>query len=256
MILSFEDIYPLIECMPDSEKITLVGGQALNFWAELYFHNEPEFCKKHGPFTSADIDFLGDRDAVLECAAAWKGTVHLPDMSDATPNSGMIVIPLKPGDNLIIDFLISLYGIRNSELLKERMKMRYRNALLFVISPFHCLRSRVSNITGLKRDSSYSLDRLALAVEVMKRRISHLLDTGHKRQALKETEEVFQLACDSMLGIRLFAYYGIDVYEAIPQDSRMGELFIRKRYPQMKKILESKRKKQKDRIQGDNNEHQ
>ncbi len=243
MSLSFEDIYPLIESVPDSEKITLVGGQALNFWAELYFQNNPEFRRMYGPFTSSDIDFLGNRDAVLECAGAWNGRVELSDMSDASPNSGMIIIPFKTGDNLIIDFLISVYGIKNSELLKERMKIRYKNALLFVISPFHCLRSRVSNIIGLKRDSVYSFDRLMLAIAVMKRRITHLLDAGHKRQALKETEDVFRLACDSMLGIPIFADYGTDVFDAIPQDSRLGELFMKRRYPQMKKILETKRKK-------------
>ncbi|MCP4352100.1 MAG: hypothetical protein GY795_42090 [Desulfobacterales bacterium] len=254
MSLSFEDIYPLIESVPNSEKITLVGGQALNFWAELYFHGDMKFCRKHGPFTSADIDFLGNRDAVLECAGAWNGTAKLSQLSDASPNSGIIVIPLKSGDNLIIDFLISVYGIKNSELVKERMKIRYKNALLFVLSPFHCLRSRISNIIGLKRNSDYSLDRLVLAIAVMKKRITHLLDAGNIRQALKETEDVFRLACDPMLGIPLFADYGADVSEAIPQDSRMGELFIINRYPQMKIILETKRNKlKKHQIQRHNN---
>jgi len=35
MSLSFEDIYQFIVSLPNSEKVTLVGGQALNFWAEL-----------------------------------------------------------------------------------------------------------------------------------------------------------------------------------------------------------------------------
>lgn len=82
-----------------------------------------------------------------------------------------------------------------------------------------------------------------LAVAVMKRRILHLLDAGHQRQALKETEKVFRLSSDPMLGILLFADYGVDVFEAVPQDIRMGEMFMKYRYPQMRRILETKRRK-------------
>ena len=135
-------IYPLIASVPDSEKVTLVGGQALNFGAELYFHNDSEFCRKYAPFTSADIDFLGNREVILGCAEAWKGTAKLAELSDASPNIGIILIPFTSEENLIIDFLISVYGIKNTELLKERVKIRYRNAVFFVLSPFRCLFSR------------------------------------------------------------------------------------------------------------------
>ncbi len=76
MSLSFDDIYLFIASLPNSEKVTLVGGQALNFWAEMYLGDDSGLYRRYAPFTSADIDFLGGRDAVIECAETWDGTAE------------------------------------------------------------------------------------------------------------------------------------------------------------------------------------
>ncbi|MDM8515549.1 hypothetical protein QUF76_05060 [Desulfobacterales bacterium HSG16] len=123
------------------------------------------------------------------------------------------------------------------------MRIRYKSVVFFVIHPLHCLKSRVANVTGLHRGDSYSLNRLKLVIAVINRRIKYLLDEGRRHQALKEVEAVFRIARDSMTGIPLFADYGTDIFEAVPEDSRLGELFVRRRYPQMRKILDTKRKK-------------
>lgn len=199
--------------------------------------------QKYAPFTSADIDFLGDRETVLECAGIWDGTAKLPEPFDVSPNSGLVIVSSRSEDSLVIDFLSSVYGIDNTELLRERVRVCYKNTVFFVTHPIHCLKSRVSNVTGLHRDDSHSLNRLMLAVEVMNRRIKHLLDRDQSRQALKEIEAVFSISRDTMTGIPLFVGYGIDIFGAVPDDSRLGELFVKRRYPQMKEILDRKRKK-------------
>ena len=51
----------------------LIGGQAVNYWAEHYFAEEPEL-RKHVPFTSGDIDFQGSREDVRHIAAQLKLT--------------------------------------------------------------------------------------------------------------------------------------------------------------------------------------
>ncbi len=243
MSLSFDDIYLLIASLPNSEKITLMGGQALNFWAEMYLRDDSELYRKYAPFTSADIDFLGSREAVLECAEIWDGTAKLPEPFDASPNSGLVIVSSGAEAGLVVDFLSSVHGIGNAELLRERVRVCYKNAVFFVIHPFHCLKSRVSNVTGLHRDDSHSLNRLMLAIAVMNSRITHLLDEKRRRQSLKEIEAVFRIARDLMAGIPLFVNYDIDIFEAVPEDSRLGELFVKLRYPQMKEILNRKRKK-------------
>jgi hypothetical protein len=82
-----------------------------------------------------------------------------------------------------------------------------------------------------------------LATEVMNRRITHLLDKGRRRQSLKEIEAVFRIARNPISGISLFADYGTDIFKAVPEDPRLGELFVIRRYPQMREILDTKREK-------------
>ena len=43
--------------------MVLVGGQAINVWANLYLPRI-EALRTAGPFTSKDVDFLGDKPAV------------------------------------------------------------------------------------------------------------------------------------------------------------------------------------------------
>ncbi len=244
MSLSFEDIWRLIASLPDSEKVTLVGGQALNFWAEMYLHDQPEFYQKYAPFTSADIDFFGTRKAVLRCAEVWDGMAELPEPFDPSPNSGVVIVPLRQEADIVIDFLVSVHGISNADLLRERVRIHYKDAEFFVIHPLHCLQSRISNVVSLHRDGADSLNRLMIATAVMERRIRHLLDAGQRRQALKEIEAIFRISANPMSGIPLFTKYGTDLFRAIPEDSRLGEAFVRRRYPQMREFLDRKRKKQ------------
>ncbi len=249
MQLAIEDIYPLLEAVPNSEKITLVGGQALNFWAEMYFSNDIELHETYGPFISKDVDFIGGRDAVLECAKAWGGEARFPEPFDPSPNSGLVIIPFDEKNRLIVDFLIAVHGIENSTLKRQRLKMHYKETILFVAHPLHCLQSRVSNVIGLNRDSVYSMNQLKTGIAVMNKRFIKLLDAGRRRQALKEIEQLFNIACHSMLGLPLLVDYRIDLIESIPRDERLGQAFIERRLPQMRRKLNTKQERIKRRRQ-------
>ncbi len=169
-----------------------------------------------------DIDFLGRKNEVLECAGIWGGSAKFPKPFDAYPNSGIVIIHFQSGQNLVIDFLSSVYGLSDAEILRRRIRVHYKNAKFYVIHPLQCLKSRIANIIGLHRNGSDSLKRVEIAVALVNSRIIHLLHEGRKRQALNETESVFHLACNTMLGIPLFQIYGLDIFEAVPNDPLMG----------------------------------
>ena len=60
--VSYQDTERLLVKLGDAtEHVVLVGGQALNFWAEQTRHRSPEL-EKERPFTSKDTDFLVDDD--------------------------------------------------------------------------------------------------------------------------------------------------------------------------------------------------
>ena len=66
------DISRVLESVPDDNDAILIGGQALNIWAEYYARQDPSL-NTYSPFFSHDIDFLGDRDTAAAMHEIWKG---------------------------------------------------------------------------------------------------------------------------------------------------------------------------------------
>jgi hypothetical protein len=73
----------------------LIGGQAVNYWAERYVEREPQL-KSLGPFTSADMDFNGTAADVRRIAAQLALTPAFPPKVIVTALTGLI--PLRIGD--------------------------------------------------------------------------------------------------------------------------------------------------------------
>lgn len=90
----------------DGIPYVLIGGQAVNYWAECYFAKEPEL-RKHAPFTSGDIDFRGNRDDVQIIAGQLKLPAVFPDKVSMTALAGAIPFQIgKQSSNIEIVRLI------------------------------------------------------------------------------------------------------------------------------------------------------
>jgi len=72
---------------PDGVPYVLIGGQAVNYWAEHYLAAEPAL-QKHVPFTSGDIDFRGNRDDVRHIAGQLELPAVFPDKVSMTALAG------------------------------------------------------------------------------------------------------------------------------------------------------------------------
>jgi hypothetical protein len=77
------------------QPYVLIGGQAVNYWAERYLPVEPEL-KPLQPFTSEDIDFKGGTDDVRRIADQLKRTPVYPSKAQMTVLAG--AVPFKIGD--------------------------------------------------------------------------------------------------------------------------------------------------------------
>ena len=247
--LTFSDAIPIIERIPDHEKLTLVGGQAICFWNEYYAGKYGDLFDKNWLITTQDIDFLGHQDTVRECAEAWHGRHELTSTDDHSPNSGIVMIDYDGGDELRIDFLWQVLGMERSEVEKERFEMFLpvkESAPLpfYILSPFLCLLSRSANVLILKRTDKHSLDQLKAAIVIVKCLINESLNDDQEEMARNIAENVFKLAVSKTEGIRLFTEFDIDIFEAVPQDDRFNQKFLEERYPRMFGELNAKRKVQ------------
>ena len=64
--------------------MVVVGGRAVNFWAEFYAPRVPAIDRE-APFTSKDIDFCGDVRAVRIRAERLGGIARVATMGDRAP---------------------------------------------------------------------------------------------------------------------------------------------------------------------------
>ncbi len=243
--LTFKDAASFIESIPDQEKLTLVGGQALCFWHEFYYEKYGELFSDDWLISTQDIDFLGNQEAVKECAAAWNAKPELSSLDDHTPNSGIVLIDYD-GEELRIDFLWNVQGLDKKEVVRQRFEMLFRapdddEVSFYILSPFLCLVSRISNILTLNRTDQHSLDQLRAAIVIVNCLINEDLDAGNEKKARQTVENVFRTAMSKTEGIRVFTTFNIDIFEAVPEDERFDVNFRKERYPRMKQALSDAR---------------
>jgi hypothetical protein len=60
--LTREDLTDIASALASDGETFIVGGQALNLWAERYSETFVELSD-YGPYTSKDVDYFGHREA-------------------------------------------------------------------------------------------------------------------------------------------------------------------------------------------------
>jgi hypothetical protein len=89
----FSDVFRIRDAA--GQPYVLIGGQAVNYWAERYSPAEPEL-ESLQPFTSQDIDFKGNRDDVQRIAEQLESSPNYPSKVAMTALAG--IVPIQIGD--------------------------------------------------------------------------------------------------------------------------------------------------------------
>jgi hypothetical protein len=248
--LSIDDVAEIIEHIPDLKDIILIGGQALNYWAEILGLADAESTGAYGPATSKDIDFLGSIAAVRAFSAGVQGEASIAGWDDAfSPNSGVVSFDFH-GETRKIDFLANMAGFTTVELSTvrnwaQRVQLRETmTASLAVMHPMHCLQAQLENIYGTldRRGSAEGpryVSRVRLAVEACRRVSEKSATAGDAETAMRIAEHVHTL---SLLSSALRARHedGVRVDDGIYSGPGMPSIFLRVRIAQMQRLLDRK----------------
>jgi hypothetical protein len=245
--LSFADVLAVVEKVPDLSGIVLVGGQALNFWAETLGIATADAAGVYGPALSDDIDFLGSARAALAFGAAIGGKVDVAGWESAhSPNTALVTLDID-GESHLIDFLSSMKGFSPEELERVRtwavpLKLgREAPRPMSVMHPAHCLEAQLENVYGqLNRRAEPGgeryIGRVRLAVEACRRITLRHAEQGGARSALKVAEKVHEL---SLLpsAMRARVEDGLQVESGVADTQTMPAEFLAKRLPQLRREL-------------------
>jgi hypothetical protein len=134
----FTDVFKIRSA--NGEPPVLIGGQAVNYWAELYSTEEPGLIKWQ-PFASEDIDFQGNRQDVHAIASQLGRVALFPRPVEMTALAGMI--PLRLGDlNSQIEVIRSVPGVPGNLLQETALEAIWEQHRIRVIDPISLLRYR------------------------------------------------------------------------------------------------------------------
>ena len=136
------------EILAGEESPLIVGGQAVNLWAEIYANQSP-ILEAYAPFTSADADIYGTRMLAETLAKRNGWECHFTD----DPHSDAVAILVKPTVNneptLTIEVLNEVNGLTEADLNMNTVieltdGTRYRTP-----SPLVLLKAKLYNLVSL-----------------------------------------------------------------------------------------------------------
>jgi hypothetical protein len=247
--LSYLDTERLLLRLGDaSERLVVVGGQAVNFWATSFLERAADLTAE-APFTSRDVDVCAPRSQVEDLARRLGGQARVAGFDDATPNAGTIVYRDDHGTERILDVMSTLMGLDPSDVEKTSIPIEYAttNGALVrfrVMHPVVMMESRVHNVVRLERyRTAHGLSQARASVLCAREYLREMLGQSPPEVVVPRVrdwdERIFRFRTKAQAGKQIALDYGINVFDAVVVDPRMGEKFLTVRHPQMVAHVES-----------------
>jgi hypothetical protein len=200
--LSAEEVMAILDIVQDADPI-VVGGQAVNIWAEHYSEVAKELVE-YGPYTSKDIDFYRNRDAAYRLSEALNGKLLIPEPGNYTPNDSLVIG--KFGDrNIEVDFMATVLGVEDSSIQNNYItltgveKASSREVRILLLWPLDCVRSRFANLNILGRNDPVAIRQAQASLIVLREFIKDLIVAGSPKVAMRILHDMYYVIKDEHL---------------------------------------------------------
>lgn len=204
---------------PSGLPYVLIGGQAVNFWAETYLPHEPALADWL-PFTSEDIDFCGGCDDARRIADQLGLHARLPPRVAMTALAG--TVPFRIGDiSTNIEVVRSVPGVPPGKLAAWSVTAERDGTAIRVLDPISLLVCKTDLALtvpqGSRRDVEH-LRILMLCTRAFLRETLRGVTAGELpvRGWLGAVERVLKLA-ESRRGRQAMRKLDLDWGTALPQ---------------------------------------
>lgn len=196
---SVSDADALLELIYSSPsgRIIIVGGQAVNFWADRYAPEKTELLA-YRPFTSRDLDLLGSIADAYRLASKTHSVIEKPRRGAASPV--LANIEVKTGGVVrSVQFLRSVRGLTNREIDDNSIPFVVRDAKIYVADPITMLKAKLHNLIELDqrgRNDRNHVEILWLCVPLfLKRQLIAAEETdAAARQCLHSLQRILEFS--------------------------------------------------------------
>ena len=162
------------------QPYVLIGGQAVNYWAERYLPTEPQL-KRLQPFTSEDIDFKGGREDVQRIARQLELTPAFPHKVEMTVLAG--VIPYQIGGlKSNIEVVRRIPGVSGS-LDAVTIQAEWNGKTIRVLDPISLLACKLELVARLRQEKRRDATHLQILLPCVRAFLSESLQQVELGQA-------------------------------------------------------------------------
>lgn len=161
----------------EGKPYLLIGGQAVNFWAERYIREDPNLQALE-PFTSEDIDFKGNREDVELIARQLNLRPVFPHPREMTALAG--AIPFRIGRlSSNIEVVRSIPGAPSSAE-KAAVEIEWNGKQLRLLDPVSLFASKLELFATIPQDNRQDARHLGILVRCVRCFLAELLGEVHQ----------------------------------------------------------------------------
>jgi hypothetical protein len=166
---SFQDSQDVLQILRSDKQggLIVVCGQAVNFWAERYLAEEPRL-KDFRPFTSRDIDVLGNIEEAAKVALSSGANLKRPPKQAPTPVAANLSIE-SAGRIRLVQFLYDVPGVKRAEIVDFSFPFKTSEISIRIADPIATLTGKVYNLITFDQKGRFDqkhFDILKLCVPV------------------------------------------------------------------------------------------
>ena len=219
---SFSDCLEVLKALDDGQaQALIVGGQAVNFWAELFQEEEPELARFR-PFVSSDLDL--NRPSISARTVLRAKATHIEGERDPFGKAFTIVsqtflVQDAEGRLLAIDELKMVPGLRTVEVERGGVVVAFKGVTVRVLNPICSLKAKLHNLRNLDQRDRQDLKHANILILCVRAFLRRLLveakANANYRPALNALRDV--LLCTSRTRVVETARrHGIDLTRCLP----------------------------------------
>lgn len=207
------EIKPILAALAE-EGTVLLGGQSVGVWSLIYEKPDREPWKSCRPYTSLDVDGLGDRREVVRVAKRLEKSGYQSD----SPNSGKLVVR-RPGFEIEIDFLQTVRGLDAQEIRSQAPRILWDGLQLPMLSPLLCVESKTHNLLTLpqelSREPRQDKKHLLLSVANLRQHLTKNTTDAPEPALLQTAERLIDLAIHQP-GREVKRQHSIELLDGLP----------------------------------------
>jgi hypothetical protein len=150
------------EVLNSPERPLIVGGQAVNVWAEYFALNNAHLATQR-PFVSKDADIYGNREIAAKLAAAsgWRiKFFHEP----RTIAVAVLTKDRPPIGTLTVEVLREVRGLTHKELADADMVELRPGQIYRIPSPLRLLKAKLANVCEIAPTRPQDINHVRLLV--------------------------------------------------------------------------------------------